>query len=346
MTWVILPAKKHFEEYSATWDELNRRAFQNHPLLDSRFIGPLIEHFATEREVIALSRSCSESPSMLLLTQTGWGISRSFIPSQTEISPVLLGSFNHVPKLMDELPAAAVALELYSQDPDYCAIPTIQHSLAHELTPHGLTLTIELDGNFSGYWLSRPRSLQKSISKTLRRIARTKLRCHLKVITEPVDVEHAVERYGELEAKGWKGASGTAVHNNNVQGLFYRDVFRRYSETGRAIVYELYFDDELASSQLAICNDFILVTLKTTYNEALRRYSPGRLLDYFFLKHEFDRKKFQKIEFCTNAGPQDLKWGTRNRYIQHVTIYRNRYIRLLARIYRRAKNVTRKLLRI
>jgi Acetyltransferase (GNAT) domain len=343
MTWVILPARKHFRDYSSKWDELNCRTFQNHPLLDSRFLGPLIEHFATDRELIAVNASGEGAHSMLLLTPAKLGIAKSFLPSQTEISPVLLASIDEVPALLDALPGPMTALELFCQDPEYSAFPIPQCYLKYELTPHVMTVSIELAGDFDEYWLSRSRKLRQNLSRALRRVASAGKQCRLKIIEAPGDIERAVERYGDLEIRGWKGASGTAIHSGNVQGWFYRDLLRRFSEIDRAVVYELYSDDELVSSQLAIGNEFMLITLKTTFNELFRSFSPGHLLDYLMLKHEFGRKRFRQVEFYTNAGPELLRWGTRNRQIQHITIYRNGCIQLLARTCRKLKRLVRQL---
>jgi len=337
MTWTILPARESFKDYSWKWDELNRRAFQNHPLLDSRFLGPLIQYFAGDRDLIAVSATEDKVRSMLLLTPAKLGITTAFLPSQAPLGPILMGSINEVPALLDALAGPKTALELYCQDPDYSTILNPPCHPLYELTTHAITLSIKLEGDFGEYWSSRSKGLRQSISTALGRVVSSGKQCRLEIVEAPRDVERAVERYGDLEIRGWKGASGTAVHSSNVQGLFYRDVLRRFSEIERAIVYELYFDDELVSSQLAIANDFMLITLKTTFSEIFRNCSPGNLLDYLMLKHEFGRRRFRTIEYYTNAGPELLRWGTRSRRIQHITIYRSRYIQSLARIFRKLK---------
>lgn len=342
MTWVILPARKHFEAYSSTWDKLNRSAYQNHPLLDSRFIGPLIYHFATDRELIAVNASEQEARSLLLLTLKKFGITTAFLPSQAQIGPVMINSCNEVPALLNALPRPATALELYCQDPDYSTFPTSTRYPLHELAPHSRTLSIEMGGDFHGYWSSRSKKLRQQISRALRRVTSAGKQCRIKMIEAPREIDLAVVRYGDLEIKGWKGAAGTAVHSSNIQGRFYRDVLRGFSAIERAIAYELYFDDELVSSQLAIGSDVMLITLKTTFDETYRGCSPGHLLDYFMLKYEFGRQRFTTIEYYTNAKPDLLRWGTRSRRIQHITFYRNRYIQLVAHSFQKLKRLTEK----
>ena len=132
---------------------------------------------------------------------------------------------------------------------------------------------------------------------------------------------------------------GTAVHRSNAQGQFYRETMRRFAEKGKAVVYELYFDDILVSSQMAIGNDAFLITLKTTYNENYGEYSPGKLLDYLMLQHEFALRRFARIEFCTNAGHELIRWGTSTRPIYDINVYRNGLSAYSTRVYRLLKSL-------
>lgn len=160
-----------------------------------------------------------------------------------------------------------------------------------------------------------------------------------RVVESPQEVVAAVDRYGDLEVLGWKFAEGTAVHSSNEQGQFYRDTMCRFADKGHGIVYELYVGDELVSSQLAIGNDSILITLKTTYNERYSEYSPGKLLDYLMLEYEFQRGRYARIEFCTNAGPELVRWGTSTRPVSDITLYRGNLVHRGSGVYRGLKSL-------
>ena len=64
----------------------------------------------------------------------------------------------------------------------------------------------------------------------------------------------AVDRYGALESRGWKGAQGTAVRHDNEQGRFYDAVMSNFARDGCAHVYELYLGEQLAASRLLVSN--------------------------------------------------------------------------------------------
>lgn len=334
MSWNFVAARERFFEFAPAWDKLNGQLFRGHPLLDSRFVGPLVKYFASEKELLALHGA---NDSMLLLSPGRRGIWQSFLPSQTQVAPILADPGLDLPDLTRRLPGTALVLELLCQDPEYSAFQTESLNDTHEVAPHAVTLNIALNGDFESYWKSRSKKLRQNISRMIKRLDKEGIAPRLEVVSSPSQLEQALDRYGEIENQGWKGKQGTAIHKSNIQGQFYLDILKGFGEQGRAMVYELYLGDRLSSSQIGIANDFMLITLKTTFDESLRNYSPGRLMDYFLLDYEFGRKQFSVVEYYTNATPELLSWGTGQRTINHIMVYRSAWIKHVTRIYRYLK---------
>lgn len=334
MTWTFLLAKKGFSNIAPAWDELNRRLFKAHPLLDSRFVGPLVHHFATEEDLLALRHANGSCTSALLLTPSRYGVWRSFLPSQTQIAPILPEPDLDLRELARKLPGSAFVFEMLCQDPLYTSFVPGCLDLPHEISPHATTLNIQIDREFQDYWGKRSEGLRRNIRHTLKHLEKEGIVPALRIVNSTEQLSKGLRRYGDMESKGWKGKAGTAIHESNLQGSFYKDVLFGFAEQKRAMVYELYLDDRLACSKLGIANDFMLVMLKTTHDEALRKYSPGRIADYLHLEHEFSNKRFSVIEFYTNAKPELLSWGTSNRVINHITLYRSAWFQHLMRLYR------------
>jgi hypothetical protein len=274
---------------------------------------------------------------MLLLRMGRFGVVESFRPAQTEICPVLTSSIEDLQSLFAVLPRTTLALQLHCQDPDYCVTPLDSSPLVYEVDQHATTVTIDLRGSFDEYWSKRPTKLRQNIARTQRALHQAGINWTFNSVESPQQIQSAVDRYGDLESRGWKFQEGTAVHSANIQGQFYRDMLRRFAEKGKGVVYELYFEGSLVSSQLAIANDSMLITLKSTYDEKFSKYSSGRLLDYLTLRHEFQLGRFSKVEFCTNAAPELMRWGTLTRPVSHITLYRNKLAWRLVRLYRKLK---------
>jgi len=337
--WSYHPCIGFSSSQAKSWDALNKRYMKHHPLADTRFLIPLLEHFSTGEVFCATHASDDGWDGMLLLKRAKLGVAMTFRPAQTEICPVLISSPDILRDLFIALPWSTLALQLHCQDPGYNAYPKPSSSLNYQIDHHATTVSIDLEGRFESYWEQRSIKLQKNIERGFRRIVEDGHSWRFSTVECPLAVMEAVTRYGELEVRGWKGQSGTAVHNSNAQGRLYRDVLSRFAAQGKGIVYELYLDDCLISSQLAIGNEEIVITLKTTYDENFRNFSPGRLLDYLTVQYEFGKQRFRRIEFCTNADPLLMRWGTTTRSISHITIYRNRFAWNLFRLYQGLKKL-------
>ena len=66
------------------------------------------------------------------------------------------------------------------------------------------------------------------------------------------------------------------------------------------------------------------VVLKTTYDESLAGFAPGRLLLYRMLDLVHQPEK--DIEFYTNATPEQIAWSTSGCYVQNIQIFRSKFI--------------------
>jgi hypothetical protein len=64
--------------------------------------------------------------------------------------------------------------------------------------------------------------------------------------------------------------------------------------------------------------EYMMVLLKTVHREAFARHSPGRLLDYIMFRHLFSESRLKRVEYYTNASPEDMRWATFSRPIVHV----------------------------
>ena len=57
MAWEFHPAKAAFLKFAEDWDRLNAKLYHGHPYSDSRFVGPLLDHFANGKEQLCIHRT-------------------------------------------------------------------------------------------------------------------------------------------------------------------------------------------------------------------------------------------------------------------------------------------------
>jgi len=126
-----------------------------------------------------------------------------------------------------------------------------------------------------------------------------------------------------LEIAGWKGAVGTAVAIGNEQGQFYTEALGRFARSNQATVYELHIGEQLAASRLVIANDQMVVILKTTYDESLARFAPGRLLLYRIIEEQLKSQSGKTIEFYTNATSDQADWTNFGCTIHNIQVFKS-----------------------
>ncbi len=320
--WDSCPARGLTSAFWGDWDGLNTRLWRGHPLLDSRFVRPLLEYFGTGSEWLLTCRREGRLSAAAVLNRQAPGIWQSFLPPQAQLSPVLVPDLSMALEMVEHLPGFGVSIDFLCQDPLYSPVGRSKDAGKVVLTPYGDTMAVSLRLGFDDYWEARSRKLRNNIGRYVRRAEQAGLDMHADRISAPVDLARAVSRYGDLESRGWKGLEGTAIHRGNMQGRFYAEVMDGFGSTGNAEVFELRIGGQLAASRLLIRNAAFRVALKTTYDESLREYAPGRILLYRMLRSMAEETEPHRVEFYTKATKDQLAWATEQRAIVHARVFR------------------------
>lgn len=335
MAWSVLPLQEAWPRYEADWAALSRKDFGDHPLLSIDFIGPLVEHFgsASDRLAVYCSKSGTEALTMLTPGALKW---RSFRPGQAPIAPHMINDPSAIDDIWASLGTFVQALDVLCQDPHLHARATT--TPRSELVPHVTTINVALAGTFDSYWAARAKSLQQDIRNKFNRVRSDGLALEMVVHESWTDIAQALGRYAELESSSWKGDIGTALRAGEHQYAFYSTVLERFARRGAASVFELYVGPNLAASEIVVRGGDMAVLLKTTHKSSLARYAPGYLLDHLLLKHEFSLRRVCVVEFYTDANEQKQRWSTGRRAIEHHCHYRWQWSRQAADAVREIRN--------
>ena len=322
MGWEIHPAKAAFAGFAADWDRLNAEYYDAHPLYDSRFVGPLLSCFSSGKEQLCLFRAKGTITGALILRSDGLGRWSSFRPSQSQATPLLLRDASLVRDLLRALPGFTWSIEFLAIDPRY-APNFAELDLVKIVTPQAQTIGVDAQSGFAPYWERRSKNLKANVRRYLNRAEKEAALPEMRKLVAPDDMAAGVERFGQLESAGWKGVAGTAVSVANRQGEFYVDLLSRFARTGEACIYELRINDALAASRLVINGPRMLVILKTSYDENLARFAPGRLLLYRIIEEQLDAGSGKALEFYTNATRDQADWTNTECTIQNIQIFGN-----------------------
>ena len=92
---------------------------------------------------------------------------------------------------------------------------------------------------------------------------------------------------------------------------------------------------------MAIASDNTLSMLKTTYDEDLANFAPGRLLLRHVIEQAYALHPGKRIEFCTDADADLLAWATSHRRIEHWSFFRGPLPQALYDLGRMLQNMGR-----
>lgn len=343
MNWEFLPLSQGLGVLQGEWDNLNVKLGGSNPYFDSRFMGNLLKHFPSGREILCVHRCAEGIDAMLILAPGRAGTWRLFNPAQAQIAPFFVTEPRHVQELIADFPGLMLGLECPCQDPDVTPLARLSDRIPAVSADHVRTIAVQLEGSFKEYWAGRSGNLRKAIARRTRRLHDADYAVRLRRLDDAALMRAAVARFGEIESQGWKGREGSAMRSDNVQGAFYADVMEDFAARGEARVYELYFNESLVAMQLCLLSPTMTVLLKTTYDENYSEYSPGRILQYLLLEHEFEQARVRWIEFYTNANSDQLSWATHERVVMNFLLFRNAAVKasyfLLRRGWRAIKSL-------
>ena len=335
MAWVFDRGNRFLREHRDAWDRLNK-ATVNHILLDSKFVGPLVEHFSSKKPLL-FAFDDEDPPAMALLQKGRNGFWATFQPSQAPLGLILVPKSSTIDAKMRELirqiPGYALGLSVLQQDPDYSELARLGESRTIELVQYIRTARLVLTGTFQEYWQSRPRDLVVNLARHRRRLQKESIRVEMVVDRDTDRMADCVKEHGILESKGWKGKFGTAVAPDNEQGLFYRKVLENFSREGEAVFYRLKFDGMTVASNLCLERSGVMVNLKIAYDEDFKRFAPGFLLKEEMLKTLFSEGRIRILESYGGVRKGwTTKWFTELRTMYHVNFYRYAWVRTCRRL--------------
>jgi len=335
--WEIKAASEISAADFDQWQQLVDQHHAGNLMLGALFVSQLLSTFSTQH-YLARCLVNSEVKVMLVVQKRRTGIWELAQLSQAQ-SALVVGAQNFQPDLATmtkALPGLVLRFDFFCLDPlDHQSL--IGSLRSHSLVESMKNIRVNCQEIYSQYWQNRSKNLRKNINRYENRLVSegkdTKFIFH----TDKTAVYSAVDRYGMLESSGWKGKNGTSLHPCNKQGMFYQHYLSNLANINQAMVIEFYINEQLAASRLCCFTPEIFIILKTTYAEDLKAYAPGRLLLAEVIKHVFDNKISNVIDFYTNATEEQIDWATDVRLMYKGSFYRHPVIKLLDLLVYRLK---------
>jgi CelD/BcsL family acetyltransferase involved in cellulose biosynthesis len=340
MSWELLPAAS-FGAYAGDWHALNADG-PAAALLAPEFVQALLDEFADGGVLLAHYRLGGVVVVMTLLRARSWGRWETFQPSQAPVTlwleqtgavaPAMLPHL--LDQLMRALPGQPLLLGLTQRDPSIYPRPAALSRTG--VASYVETARISLIGTFDEFWDGRGKNLRSNLKKQRARLARDGTAVRLEMTRSAHGMAAAVADFGRLESAGWKSSRGTAIHPDNSQGRFYRNMLEAMARREAACVYRYWFGERLVAIKLCVEDRHNLVILKTTYDEALTgQYSPALLMLEEICQQLYAGQRLHGIEFYGKVMDWHRRWSDEVRMLYHVNHYRWGGLRRLHQFSRR-----------
>lgn len=140
------------------------------------------------------------------------------------------------------------------------------------------------------------KSRRKDVERNLRRL-RELGTLSFERATSPELVEQRLEQFLVMERAGWKGRAGTAFLCDPKSAAFARAAYRAQHEGGQfTSIDALLLDERPVALSINIASGEIAFTPKCTYDESLRRWSPGLVLEYLVIEHFHADRSYAEMD--------------------------------------------------
>lgn len=322
----------------SAWRTLNA-AGGHCPALDPDFVAPLLAHFGSGKERLAIAGPPDDPIAMTLLSPIGGGKWQTFQPSQAPLGCWVVRPGTPWPALSRSLlaclPGYSLVIGLSQLDPDIVPRPVESGPL--RTLDYIQTARVTVNGNFEGYWSARGKNLRHNLKRQGNRLKSENIAWRLDELTEPADMAAAVAEFGKFESAGWKAGGGTAIHADNTQGRFYRAMLENFAQRAGARVFRYVLAGRTAALDLCIVQAGTLIILKTTYDETITGFSPAMLMRYEAFQRLFADVNIHRIEFYGKVMDWHTKWSNEIRTLYHLNVYRYGFLPTLLNCLSRSK---------
>jgi CelD/BcsL family acetyltransferase involved in cellulose biosynthesis len=158
-------------------------------------------------------------------------------------------------------------------------------------------------------WLKRLRRYRRKMER--------EMGLELTVAELPSDPGSVFEECLRLEAAGWKGEAGTAILSSPAMAAFYREVLAMLAASGELRLSTLRLDGRLAAFDFGFLFGDGIFSMKTAYDESLKKVVPGLVLRLSIVEHCFE-DGLAANELLGGDLPWKRNFATSMR--EHVTI--------------------------
>lgn len=176
------------------------------------------------------------------------------------------------------------------------------------LSPYRHSPIIDTTGSFA-QWREETRPRWRTDIERLRRKMEREHEVEISILQPPVDLDAQLDAGWEVEARGWKGAEGTAIASSQATDAFYRRVAHAFAERDELRLSSITLDGELVAFDFTLVCHRRLWGLKTGFDPAHRRLAPGFVMRLAMIERCFETG-IDAVEMLGDADEWKMRFAT------------------------------------
>ncbi|PLX88217.1 MAG: hypothetical protein C0618_04765 [Desulfuromonas sp.] len=329
-------------------DLLNRSVFQS-PFLTYEWFVHWWTHFSDDHDLCIFVARTGQGRAVVILPLMEaqlkiWGLRFRALLSptnhhsnffcyllETDQSPALVALWSHIAMLkrrwdtvlLQEIPA--------SDDIELFVKAAAQNGIQSRVWNRGRSAYIDFSSGWDPFWKARTSKFRANLRNRRRRLERLgSVSC--RTVTDCDHAETAVVTALEIEARGWKGAAGSAMTSHPQVEQFYLRLAAIAARQGWLRLSFLNVDGRDIAFDYSVQYGDDLYCLKIGYDPEFKAFSPGQLLAHEVLKR-CTESGVKTYEFLGEMSVQKGDWTSTSRAINWFYFYhpgvRSRFHRLV-----------------
>ena len=177
--------------------------------------------------------------------------------------------------------------------------------------------------HFPSSWESCQRMLSRHLQRDLRQ-GKRRLdlagRLGLEVETGGPNLDAVLSECFDLEARGWKGSSGSPIRAVEETLRFYRELAQAAARRGALAIYQLRLDGKLIAFEYCLRHEGRIELLKISYDPEWSKVSPGTVLRGMLWEHEIQRGEMRSYHLGRQSEWK-LRWTEQVLPLANLRIY-------------------------
>ena len=212
----------------------------------------------------------------------------------------LWAEFNAWFKAQRELRWSLIVARGVSADASLARLSSSREGQTRTITrPHPPTLWLDCSQNTAHALRNVSRSHTTNVKRLLRR-AREQGPLSYEVVTDPAQLDAALQAFFKVEGSGWKVAEGSAIRLHDDLVAFYRGLALEFGPLGSCRINLLRLNGHVIAAQFGLVSNQQLNLLKIGYAPIHAALAPGHLIMQHTIESVCADPALNRLSFVTN----------------------------------------------